>query len=179
MGSGAANFKVHKDVKTSGKSSHLSFIGYKIGGLTPEMDYQVGVYGFSNPITATMYAYLSGHADVGAAVARTCAEQLEEKLQNVGMLSSLGSITPLDVVAAVVPYGKLVEAGSKISGFAGDAVDAARLTSGASAARYNPYTPNGKLYWGGWGHNQYISYAMAYWKKYPSYGPAYQIGVIS
>jgi hypothetical protein len=76
----------------------------------------------------------------------------------------------------VVPYGKLLEVGTKLVGTVGSSYMKTKIqTSNISVARKNPYTPAATMTWTGDMTDEYVEYAVTFWKLHPAEGPAYEI----
>ena len=172
------NFKIDRSVmKAKGSTSTRTFVGYKIGGRRPTSRFVVGRFGFANPVSATVFSYLNNNTEVTQNAAVLAVEGIETRMNFAGALSVLHGLTLADAVTAVIPYGKMVQVGSKIVTSLGSASMQLRIqNSAASVERTNPYSPKEAMTWTGSMADEYAEYAVAYWKANPGAGPAYIIG---
>ncbi len=165
-------FRIDPSVRVKGRTDTASrtFVGYRPPGKTASGQFIVGAYAFSNPISATVFAYL--FRKTGVNVAKPVIEEMEKKLDKTGAIASMTGLNTLDMVATAIPVGKYLQLASKAMDTAGAAFIKQQVSADRSVAQYNPYRPATGITWTGTAASEYVDYALAYWKRYKD-GPAY------
>jgi len=126
----------------------------------------VGMYGFSNVYSASIFSYLNSKGDeFGYEVAKAAVERFELLLARAGALQNAGKLGWLDTATTLNPRSGLIDTYLVALNGIGDATMQAKLYAADDAG--NPYPPaSGDV-------EKYVDYAILYWKKYPKTGPAY------
>lgn len=135
---------------------------------------------FNNPFSANMFAYLKQRH--GVAMAKEAVVKVEEKITG----SSAGK-EAFKTIAGIVDWKSLMTGNppAALLGTLKNAVSTAcDLALGAAVkaalqqgyGRYNPYPPvnEGILWVGDSIDDQFVSYAIGYWRKNPADGYAYR-----
>jgi hypothetical protein len=150
------------------KHFKLEFVGVKqVNGQYVKRQFAVGVYTFSNPYSANMFSYLlkkyNKQDDAKATVLL-----FEEKLA-ASAAASFWNFVQIDWQALISEkslkldwVGIMTELAVAAGGWA-----FTKLKQGSAVGNFNPYSAQQD-------REQYVFYAIAYWKQNPTYGPAYK-----
>ncbi len=137
-------------------------------GSTESVSYYFGAYGFSNPYSANMFAYL--YRNWGGACARSTTMLFEEELKKAAWKKWIKFVK--------IDWKGLVQEGAKgaidwpeiVMDLAVEAggyyMNKLRLSN--ALADQNNYLPTDDP-------EEYVDYAIAYWKAHPDQGPAYHV----
>ncbi|TWU38712.1 hypothetical protein Q31b_37900 [Novipirellula aureliae] len=166
-------FQIEKNVSIIGKNDYgtYPYVGYSVNSSMKR--FKVFSRGFSNPVSASIFAYLSQIPQVPWAVAEKCVVGFEKKLNPCGAIKAMYEVTPLDLVTKLPEIGPIIEVASKcVMSLGGAIVD---LQVSSKSSNYNPHMPTNARNWASDGTTQYVDYAVKYWKKHPKEGPAYKL----
>ena len=148
----------------------LDFVGQmKVDGKFVETKFMFGAYGFSNPFSANMFAFLFRTYEAGVAISTVTLYEEE-----------LAKSAPAKFKEFVhYSWGKAFQAGNLAKGFewqkivldlsvAAGGWAFTRLRLSGALANANPYSAKAD-------QEEYVMYAIAYMKDHPEEGPAYKI----
>lgn len=162
----AVSFTVSRNVKKMKSYGEKDRTYFGRSGLYGK--YAVGAYSFNNAVSATIFCHLFQQGDFAnsKSVIVLMENSIHDALTSKGKqaqdkdLLDLVALIPTPQTQAIAKIGRAID---KIADFVGSSIDVATLDSFGGCNK-----------WTATASKQYVAFALMYWAKHPSSGPAYQ-----
>lgn len=165
------DFQFDPSIKRVGSydTQNRSRVGFSQGGVFVRHPFHVGGYSFSNPISATIWAYLFRHDTPAGATAGV--EAIEKLLDPPGVMKQLVTLVANNLkdkaVEYIFPPAAIMNKINSAVGAAGGLYFDLKIQTNSNTAMWNDYPPSNDA-------TNYAKYAVAYWKA-THQGPAYKL----